>query len=232
MRIKLEGRTADAFGTMLADWWRKFYRLEDKGRPGWVSFADLKRAVLACEFESGPGDSPENAVVINGAPTPVISEFAEALYLCDRFGLPDKDWWLENRTIDPDLHPGLEQVLVMLPDFNTKTIFFDISQAEPQVEEWSDEMDAEPHAARFFTLVPAPEVTSGARLATDPARSRILPPEYSYPLHLHDRMPPPRRARSLDRLVVSVYEEPADITVLPAGEPFSSRLTLLQKETL
>jgi hypothetical protein len=135
MRIRLDGDQADAFGTLLADWWRKFYRLEDRGQPGWVSFGDLKEAVLACDFGAGSGERPEDAVAISGAPTPVVSEFAEVLYLCGRFGVPDKDWWLENRTIDTDLNPGLEQVLVMLPDFSTQTVFFDISQVGPRAGE-------------------------------------------------------------------------------------------------
>ncbi len=36
---------------------------------------------------------------------------------------------------------------------------------------------------------------------------RILPPEYSYPLHLHAKIPPSRRIGCLNDLVCAVYEE-------------------------
>ncbi len=38
-------------------------------------------------------------------------------------------------------------------------------------------------------------------------RIRILPPAYSYPLHLHRQTPPERRALSLNSLVCAVYED-------------------------
>ncbi|MBN1642557.1 MAG: hypothetical protein JXA09_15085 [Anaerolineae bacterium] len=38
------------------------------------------------------------------------------------------------------------------------------------------------------------------------ARLRLLPPTYSYPLHMHDQVPAQRRARSLDDLVCPVHE--------------------------
>lgn len=43
--------------------------------------------------------------------------------------------------------------------------------------------------------------------AIPPARRRILPPAYGYPYDLHDRIPPARRAHSLDELVCVVVEE-------------------------
>ncbi|UCG43761.1 MAG: hypothetical protein JSU73_03870 [candidate division WOR-3 bacterium] len=134
MRIELDGELADAFGSHLADWWCQHYRLEDKGRPGWVSFAELKKAVTGCEFAGGKGDSPESPVRILNAPTPVISEFAEVLFLCHWFGKPDIDWSLENRVFDPDFRPGLERVLVMLPDFGMRTVWFDISEVGPKAD--------------------------------------------------------------------------------------------------
>jgi hypothetical protein len=38
-------------------------------------------------------------------------------------------------------------------------------------------------------------------------RIRILPPEYSYPIHLHDKVPHSKRAVALNDLVCAVYEE-------------------------
>jgi hypothetical protein len=39
-------------------------------------------------------------------------------------------------------------------------------------------------------------------------RLRFLPPEYSYPLHLHHRIPSDRRPATLNELVCPVFEEP------------------------
>lgn len=61
--------------------------------------------------------------------------------------------------------------------------------------------------------------------AVGPERTLILPPEYSYPLHLHDLLPPERRARRLEDLTIPVYEEPGDLDVLPAEGPLLSWLT-------
>ena len=36
---------------------------------------------------------------------------------------------------------------------------------------------------------------------------RMLPPGYSYPLHLHDQLPPERAAERLNDLIVAVYED-------------------------
>jgi hypothetical protein len=43
--------------------------------------------------------------------------------------------------------------------------------------------------------------------ALDPERVRILPPEYNYPYHLHQDVPPERRARALNDLVCVTYED-------------------------
>jgi hypothetical protein len=59
-------------------------------------------------------------------------------------------------------------------------------------------------------------------------RIRILPPEYSYPLHLHARVPLESRPASLDTLVCPVYEEhfnfPETLNNLGAGEALASWL--------
>ncbi len=57
-----------------------------------------------------------------------------------------------------------------------------------------------------------------------PERIRALPPGYSYPLHFHNRLPVESRAESLDELVVPVYEDKTDLSVLRAREPFGSWL--------
>jgi hypothetical protein len=60
---------------------------------------------------------------------------------------------------------------------------------------------------------------------------RILPPEYSYPLHLHPEIPPDRQVENLERLVCPVYEEPFKypdtLNGLPVGEPLANWLQTL-----
>jgi hypothetical protein len=62
----------------------------------------------------------------------------------------------------------------------------------------------------------------------DPARLRLLPPEYSYPYNLHAAVPKARRARALDDLVSIAYEDrsldPAEIEDIAVGEPLRSWL--------
>ena len=59
-------------------------------------------------------------------------------------------------------------------------------------------------------------------------RLRLLPPEYSYPLHLHSRVPQARRPHSLNALVCPVYEEafryPDTLNGLEVHEPLRSWL--------
>jgi hypothetical protein len=61
-----------------------------------------------------------------------------------------------------------------------------------------------------------------------PERIRVLPVEYSYPLHLHGQVPPERQPDTLNRLVCPVYEEgfryPETLEGLPVVEPLASWL--------
>ncbi len=57
---------------------------------------------------------------------------------------------------------------------------------------------------------------------------RLLPPDYSYPLHLHQRVPPALQAASLNALTVPVYEDafeyPTTLNGLAAEEPLAGWL--------
>jgi hypothetical protein len=53
---------------------------------------------------------------------------------------------------------------------------------------------------------------------------RLLPPEYSYPLHMHDEVPPERRARALNDLVCAAYEDAIMIDGIATEEPLRSWL--------
>jgi hypothetical protein len=61
-----------------------------------------------------------------------------------------------------------------------------------------------------------------------PQRLRLLPPTYSYPLHLHRRVPIRRRPKRLDELVCPVYEDefhyPETLNGLAAGPELESFL--------
>jgi hypothetical protein len=54
----------------------------------------------------------------------------------------------------------------------------------------------------------------------------ILPPEYSYPLHLQEEIPEPRRIRNLKDMVCAAYEERGDIRNIHVDEPLRSWLHL------
>jgi len=60
----------------------------------------------------------------------------------------------------------------------------------------------------------------------DLARIRMLPPEYSYPLHLQQRLPTSRRVKILNSLICAVYEEDKSrLTDFEVQEPLKSWLT-------
>jgi hypothetical protein len=58
----------------------------------------------------------------------------------------------------------------------------------------------------------------------DKERIRILPPEYSYPLHFQQEIPKSRRIRTLNRTVCAVYEEKDFIDNIKIQEPLKSWL--------
>lgn len=58
----------------------------------------------------------------------------------------------------------------------------------------------------------------------DRERLRLLPPEYSYPLHFQQEVPEARRAATLNVLACAVYEEAADLGKIPVDEPLRSWL--------
>lgn len=64
-----------------------------------------------------------------------------------------------------------------------------------------------------------------------PQRLRLLPPSYSYPLHLHRRVPIRRRPKRLEELVCPVYEDefhyPETLNGLVAGPELESFLNAL-----
>jgi hypothetical protein len=52
----------------------------------------------------------------------------------------------------------------------------------------------------------------------------LLPPEYSYPLHMHDQVPPAQRARALDDLVCAAYEDSIPLDGIAIEKPLRAWL--------
>jgi hypothetical protein len=92
-----------------------------------------------------------------------------------------------------------------------------------------EEFQAGPGRDRLHRIFLHQAVLS-ALLATRvaPDRLRILPPDYSYPYNLQDRVPPDRRAAALDDLVCIAREDrplhPDDVRDIAIREPLRSWL--------
>lgn len=80
-------------------------------------------------------------------------------------------------------------------------------QAGPCRDEW--------HQVFLHQAVLSALVT--AELAQDEIRA--LPPEYSYPLHMHAQVPPAHRASALNDLVCAVYEDVLPLEDIAVHEP-------------
>jgi hypothetical protein len=57
-----------------------------------------------------------------------------------------------------------------------------------------------------------------------PGRVRVLPPEYSYPLHFHEKLADTQRVDVLNDITVAAYEEESDLAAVRAEEPLRSWL--------
>jgi hypothetical protein len=55
-------------------------------------------------------------------------------------------------------------------------------------------------------------------------RIRMLPPTYSYPLHLQEKLPPAKRITSLNQMVCAVFEEMDRLDQVTVEEPLKSWL--------
>ena len=58
------------------------------------------------------------------------------------------------------------------------------------------------------------------------AQIRALPPEYSYPLHMHEQVPPALRAFTLNDQVCAVYEDVLPLEGIAVREPLRSWLAV------
>ena len=84
------------------------------------------------------------------------------------------------------------------------------------------------HDARHQVFLHQAVLSTLLATTVDPARLRLLPPEYIYPYNLHAAVPEARQARALDDLVCIAYEDrsldPAEIEDIAVGEPLRSWL--------
>jgi len=79
-------------------------------------------------FEGGAGNSPEQAVIIRGAPNGVAGVEAEYRYLREKFGQQNLDWRLTRQAL---LRKGDRMFDVMhlkLADSSQRTVYFDITE--------------------------------------------------------------------------------------------------------
>jgi hypothetical protein len=79
-------------------------------------------------FKGGPGDTPETAVVISGAPNSRVGIDAEYYYLMKKFGQPNVDWKLKRQSVLHKNGRHYDRMEIELKDGSKKTIFFDITE--------------------------------------------------------------------------------------------------------
>ncbi len=79
-------------------------------------------------FKGGPGDTPETAVVILGAPNSRVGISAEYYYLEKKFGQPKVDWKLKRQSVLNQKGKVYDRMDIELKDGGPKTVFFDISE--------------------------------------------------------------------------------------------------------
>ena len=79
-------------------------------------------------FKGGPGDTPETAVVILGAPNSMAGIAAEYSYLKKKFGRENVDWMLTRQSVLQQKGKVYDRMDLDLKDGSKKTVFFDISE--------------------------------------------------------------------------------------------------------
>ncbi len=79
-------------------------------------------------FKGGPGDTPETAVVISGAPNSQVGIDAEYYYLMKKFGQPNADWKLKRQSVLHKNGKVYDRMEIELKDGSKKTIFFEITE--------------------------------------------------------------------------------------------------------
>ncbi len=79
-------------------------------------------------FKGGPGDTPETAVIILGAPNSMAGITAEYSYLGKQLGRRNVDWNLRRQSVLNQKGKVYDRMDLELKDGGKKTVFFDISE--------------------------------------------------------------------------------------------------------
>ena len=79
-------------------------------------------------FKGGPGDTPETAVVISGAPNSMVGIEAEYYFLGKQFGRRNVEWKLKRQSVLNIKGKVYDRMEVELKNGSKKTVFFDISE--------------------------------------------------------------------------------------------------------
>ena len=79
-------------------------------------------------YKGGPGDTPETAVLISGAPNSIAGTAAEYAYLRKKFGRENVDWNLFRQSVLERNGKFYDRLDLDLKDGRRKTVFFDISE--------------------------------------------------------------------------------------------------------
>ncbi len=237
-RVQLDG--LEGVQTVLLD-------VEERSRA--YPFADKVSACARAEETAGPDVSTlvwfnPGCLILNAPLLFALSSEADAAFrpvhirnIGSPAGSPLDDYWrgIYQATGAPDSPWGVESFVdeqKLRPYYNTHC--FSIAPSKGLLRAWQDSFEeiVTDQAFQSGPCQDAPhriflhQAILSALIAKTPGagRIRLLPPEYSYPLHLHARIPKPKQVRRLNELAVPVYEETEDLTILEVEEPLRSWL--------
>ena len=97
-------------------------------QPAYAQPASGQSAKPQITFKGGPGDTPETAVVILGAPNSMAGIEAEYSYLGKQVGRRNVDWNLRRQSVLQEKGKVYDRMDLDLKDGGKKTVFFDISE--------------------------------------------------------------------------------------------------------
>jgi hypothetical protein len=97
-------------------------------QPAYAQPASEQPAKPKISFKGGPGDTPETAVVILGAPNSMAGVSAEYYYLGNQFGRRNVDWNLKRQSVLNQKGKIYDRMDLELKDGSKKTVFFDITE--------------------------------------------------------------------------------------------------------
>ncbi len=97
-------------------------------QPAYAQPASEPPAKSQITYKGGPGDTPETAVVILGAPNAMAGIAAEYSYLKKKFGRENEAWHADAPERPAEKGKVYDRMDLDLKDGSKKTVFFDISE--------------------------------------------------------------------------------------------------------